>query len=141
MDDLTILRIAPEAISETLWKRVSILLDPAIERSDGRYDNKALLHEILLHKQQLWIIYTGDDDLISAMVTSVISYPLKRYLCVTFVGGEGFLNYVNEVHEELAWYAEKFQCEGIELIGRKGWERALKHLGFENKYTFLSEEF
>ena len=44
------------------------------------------------------------------------------------------------VMEAAEYHAEKHDCDGIEVSGRKGWERVLKPYGYEHKRVKLIKE-
>ena len=66
-------------------------------------------------------------------------YPQRRMLRIWLAAGilPDHLEQVVEVAQE---HANRLQCDGIELEGRRGWERVLKPHGFDYKRAVLIKE-
>jgi len=66
------------------------------------------------------------------------NYPQKRLLRIWLYGGN--LPSIEQVLDAAHEHAKRLQCDGIELDGRKGWERILKPHGFDYKRAVLVKE-
>jgi len=60
----------------------------------------------------------------SVIVTEIVDYP-KRAVCRIWLAG-GEMDELIEAEKSIVEWARSHGCDGMEIIGRKGWERQLK---------------
>ena len=60
----------------------------------------------------------------SVIVTEIVDYP-KRAVCRIWLAG-GDMDELVEAEKSIVEWAKSHGCDGMEIIGRKGWERQLK---------------
>lgn len=60
----------------------------------------------------------------SVIVTEVVDYPQKAVCRIWLAGGE--MDELIEAEKSIVDWAKSHGCSGMEIIGRKGWERQLK---------------
>ena len=60
----------------------------------------------------------------SVIVTEVVDYP-KKSVCRIWLAG-GNMDELVEAEKKIVPWAKSHGCSGMEIIGRKGWERQLK---------------
>lgn len=60
----------------------------------------------------------------SVIVTEVVDYPQKAVCRIWLAGGE--MDELVEAEKSIVEWARSHGCSGMEIIGRKGWERQLK---------------
>jgi len=60
----------------------------------------------------------------SVIVTEVVDYP-KKSVCRIWLAG-GNMDELVEAEKKIVLWAKSHGCSGMEIIGRKGWERQLK---------------
>jgi hypothetical protein len=60
----------------------------------------------------------------SVIVTEIVDYP-KRAVCRIWLAG-GDMDELVEAEKSIVEWAKGHGCDGMEIIGRKGWERQLK---------------
>ena len=122
------------------WDDASGFLERAAEESSGRYSVSSIRQEIDNGRQQLWILFEGEDKMIAALTTMVVSYPLKRVLSVAFCGSNDESNWYRNreiIIDSFRRWAVDRGCNGVEVVGRAGWERVLRPLGFSKTFTTL----
>jgi len=132
--------ILPEYI-DTFWPMAAELLEPAVEMSGGRYDIESVEYLVKNGFNQLWVMYDDDDKIRIAFTTAIENYPRRRMLAITFLGGDDFVNNIGIVDDTLSEWAIAHGCDGAEIMGRKGWERALSPFGFKASYVTVEKEF
>lgn len=76
----------------------------------------------------LWIDDV-DGEIVSIAVTSFIYYP--QYTALRIILTAGSETDWAAATEFLENVAKANRCDTVEILGRKGWERALKSRGFE----------
>ena len=71
-----------------------------------------------------------------AIVTEIVDYP-RRSVCRIWLAG-GDLDELIDAEKDIAQWARSIGCSGMEIIGRKGWQRKLKD--YEPKSTVFVRE-
>ena len=72
----------------------------------------------------------------------VALYPQRRMLRIWLYGGTTDTGRANleAIMEAADYYAAEHECDGIELVGRKGWEKVLRPYGYEYKSVTLIKD-
>lgn len=122
-------RIEPSLLTATDWKRARPHLLAAVELAGGTHDEADLIEGIGRSAYHLWL---GDD---SAILSEIVHYPRLKSHRLFLAGGD--LAELMLMEPELATEARLIGCGRHEIIGRKGWERTLKGLGYGHAATAL----
>tara|TARA_R100000654_G_scaffold6636_3_gene17184 strand:- start:45508 stop:45918 length:411 start_codon:yes stop_codon:yes gene_type:complete len=119
------------------WNRVSVMLEKAIELSNGRHTLETTYESICKGIMQLYGIFTH-KTLTSVFVTQRMVYPAKQVLCVLFCGGKDFITHIEKIVNFFKNLSIMQGCRGVEIIGRKGWTRVNKEykLPFKEKGSY-----
>lgn len=108
-------------------------LQAAIEYDRSRgYDLSDIKDRVMLGDLQLW---RGDDW---AAVTEVLNYPRRRTVLIHLAGGK--LTSMVQANDDLEEFARVMGADYIEIIGRKGWARRLRDMGYEEAAVHLVKE-
>lgn len=113
----------------TLWPQVRPHLEKAAEYTEGRYEVGDILTAITDYGSQLWIAFTPDNTIKGAVVTNFNVYPRKKYLDLTFIGGDDGPAWKEPMIDILRRWAHDTGCDGVELVGRAGWAKIFKEDG------------
>jgi len=124
-----------------IWDETSSVLDRSIGTAHGRYSLDHIAHEIMTGEQHLWVVFDDDKKVISALTTKFVSYPGKRLLAGQFLGGERIMRWRDSMLETLERWAVDNNCDGMEMTGRRGFERILKPHGWTPEYTVFEKMF
>ena len=124
-----------------IWDEASSALDRSTGTAHGRYSLDHIAHEIMIGEQHLWIVFDDDKKVISALTTKFVSYPGKRLLAGQFLGGERIMRWRDSMLETLERWAVDNNCDGMEMTGRRGFERILKPHGWTPEYTVFEKMF
>ena len=119
-------------------------LNRAAKESYGRYTIFDIRNEIISGKQQLWILFYGDNEMMMAATTMICFYPRKTTLCVMFLGSNDdtlWAKYRELVVGKFESFAKDNGCDGIECTGREGWARVLEPFGWKKSFTVLEKNF
>ena len=118
------------------WERSKPFLANALEQSGNEYTVDDVLREI---EDDHAIFYPVENG---ATVFRLANYPRKRMLRIWLFGGAVGTGRANleAVMEAADFHAEEHECDGIELVGRRGWEKVLKPYGYEHKRVMLIKE-
>ncbi|MGY6283610.1 hypothetical protein ACXIT0_11990 [Methylorubrum extorquens] len=106
-----------------------ILLE-ALAHGDGRVNEALLVAQLVRGNYQLWRTEN------SAGVTQINENPFNKCLFIFLAGGD--LSEIEHIAGPVIeqWAADQ-GCTSIILSGRRGWERALRPLGYEFQSTNL----
>jgi hypothetical protein len=128
--------VVPAEGVDLFWERVAPLLAPALLYSGGRIDADALYEGLILRRYLLWVVM--DDDVIqAAFATRTAAYPRRRMLAVDCAGGSRMREWLDLVQQTFRNYARDTDCDGVEMYGRPGWERALSRYGWKRTMVIM----
>jgi len=132
--------IVPEEHVHAIWPRVLPMLQPAIDRADGRISADTVLQGLISRTHLLWLI-SFEDQIAAAFTTRVARYPLKQMLVIECLGGEKLNEWAQSTTEMLRSFAKDYGLDGIEMFGRDGWSRALKPYGWKHSMVVCEIDF
>lgn len=121
------------------WSRVRKLLIPAIERTNGRWNEAFVLASLVLNEQSLWIVLDDDKEVVGAVTTEIIEYPLKRVFALNFTGGTDWEEWNPEAFLIFNKFAVEAGCDLIEFTARAGFWKWFKEDGFERTSSFYEK--
>lgn len=122
------------------WPAAMKLLQPAVERSKGRWNMGALLAALCQGRQQLWLAF-DDEKLYGAMTTQIMEYPGCKMVAAHFLGGEQFDLWCDRLLDVLEEFAKNHDCKGVEATARHGFWPFFKRRGYGRAYTVYDCEF
>ena len=131
---------------EECWDEAEACLAKACEVSGGRTSIDSLRAEVESGHQTLWLLHKGTDGMMAAATTCFTDYPDRRLLTISFFGSHDsnsrpvWYNDRDVVVSTLSRWAKGNGCDGIEIIGRRGWAKALEPLGFKVSSTIMEAE-
>ena len=115
------------------WERSKPFLANALEESGNEYTVDDVLRDI---KDDHAIFYPTKKG---ASVFRIALYPRKRMLRIWLAGGD-MESSIDSILEAAEYHATKHECDGIEVLGRRGREKVLKPYGYEHKRVMLIKE-
>lgn len=103
------------------------------------WTEEALYEMVMRDGIQVWVV--GDEGSFHLVVfTQVLHYPANRIFHTMLMFGNGFLRAFPSLQATFEDYADKAGCTMAETVGRKGWERVLRPLGFEPTQVVLHKK-
>jgi hypothetical protein len=123
--------LVPKEHVLTIWPQVERFMDMAAEYTYGRYDTDDILTAITDYDHHLWVAFNVGGPLLGAVVTSFRYYPKKKYLDLTFLGGDSGFSWKDPMLKVLQHWAYDNECDGIESSGRPGWSKVFKEDGYK----------
>lgn len=133
--------VQPDSVS-LIWKHVESFLGEAVKYSDGRHDINLVRSTTSSGVAQLWAMISRDGEavrIIGAAVTEVRNYPGKPRLAVLLCGGIEMNLWLADLIERFKLFAQFHDLDGIEFVGRPGWEKVLTEYGFKKRKCVLME--
>jgi Uri superfamily endonuclease len=83
-----IVTLVPHHYMGTIWNDVEKYLQKAVKRSKGRWTIDYLKNAIKKAEQELWVIFTEEDnEIIGAATTEFVYYPNSKKVAVQYLGG------------------------------------------------------
>lgn len=101
------------------FERVAHHIDNALYFANNTHDAAQVLDAVLCGKAQFWPV--GEA---SVIVTEVVDYPQKSICRIWLAGGN--MDELIEAEKDICEWAKEQGCSGMEIIGRKGWEKQLR---------------
>jgi len=122
---------------DAVWPLAAPLLEPAVGLSEGRYDMDAVRASLDKRHSLLWVVYADSLDVVAAFTTREARYPCASFLSVDFLGGGQMNEWVSKADEVLSNFARDAGLAGVEMVGRKGWAKALGAFGWRENAVML----
>ena len=116
------------------WRDIEKVLAPAMRFSQGKYQLTDIYEDVRSNYAQAWIAESS-AQIHGVAITQIVRYPRKVMLFITMLAGKDFCLWDNIVNDCLIPYAKQHGCDGIEFLGRPGWDRRAKPLGFNPALT------
>jgi|TARA_R110000803_G_C11957997_1_gene318394 hypothetical protein len=137
---LNIITAIPSDKILMLWDEVSPLLYPAVERSHGRWTMQTLLAALKEGRQQLWIVFEGEEPIKGVGTTEILDYPNRKMLAVQYLGGKGLDTWGLSFLDIIEDFAKAAGCSGIEATARKGFWKWFQERDYQDAYTVFEKE-
>ena len=122
--------IHPTQVAE-VWLEAAPILKPAMLESGDRSSMPDILNRLLNNELTLWLAVNDDGVIVGTSASRVTDYARTRLLTVELVAGKDLDTWIDPMHEELKKWAILADCDGLELYGRKGWERRLRNYNWK----------
>lgn len=100
------------------WDRCKRYIEDALEYAGGSHSIDDVRDFVLAGKAQFHPLP------ISCIITEIVDYPQKSMCRIWLAGGN--LEELMQAEKSIAHWAKSIGCDGMEIVGRKGWSRQLK---------------
>lgn len=97
------------------------------------YKPQTVFDRCLKGAMQCWALSNGEIQLI--IVSEIIHYDTGKVLRFIAAFGTGIDRYLEAAKDVFPRVARSQGCTGYEVIGRDGWGKKLKPLGFKRRFT------
>jgi len=121
---------------DSYWDRVEGYIAEACVTMNGRMIAQDIEDDLRSGDMQLWLCMEN-NKIYGVIVTEIYSTRRKKYAKVNIVTGYNFRRWIY-LYKELEGWAKANNCDGIETIARKGWD---KFLDWKQTHIFLEKEF
>jgi hypothetical protein len=126
--------LIPEENAAQVWPLVEPLIERATLYSDGLLNAGDMRKGIEDGSRQLWVIW-GDNRALAGLVTEIINDTCFIWA----IGGERMSEWL-PLHKQLEAWAKANGCDAVHFFGRQGWERVLRHEGYERRLVVMRKE-
>jgi hypothetical protein len=121
--------MVPTQYVDQCWPKIEDYIQKAAEYTYGRFTAGNIYDLVAEGDYQLWVAM-NHQSIIGAVVTSVVTYPQRKLLCMQFCGGEDLKDWKDPMLALLRRFAKDVGCDGIESTARPGWAKIFKNDGF-----------
>jgi hypothetical protein len=122
--------MVPPAYVDTCWDKVEPFAEKAAEYTYGRYTTNNIYERAKDESYQMWVAYDG-DIFKGVVITEVVTYPQRKLLSMHFCGGIQLKEWKSPMLKLLQLFARDMGCDGIESVGRPGWEKVFREDGYK----------
>jgi hypothetical protein len=143
---LTPTLVPPEDLNRA-WLAVLPYVRRLIEEiSGGRMTELSLYRDISEGGSQLWVVFDENDDnkLVAFVITRLVQYEKIKMVCIDHLAGDKLFEWMQPMYELIErWAREVAEADGVEVLGRPGWERAFEKIGypFKKRFTLIERIF
>lgn len=131
--------VKPEMIP-LVWVTVEPMIQAAVDHSHGELSTEVILQRLLDQEMLLLTVCEGSKIMASVTVEKREFQTGKNILNVTTAGGSDLHIWMKFLDEVLDNLARDYGCEEVVIVGRAGWERMLKNIGYGKLHTVMSRK-
>ena len=119
---------------DVYWDKVKNWIHKVVKQSHGRH-SLFTTYELLKKGTMTMFLVEEKNKFCAVYVVQTIYYPAKIVLGILFCGGSKIIKNVKQIENFFIQFAKKNNCEGLEIMGRKGWDRVIKNNNLNFKKT------
>ena len=121
--------------------KIDKYLDKVIPYTGGRYAREDILEGIENRILDLWVPINVEKNTVDGVVvTQFTVYPRKKVFTILLCCGDYLSEWYSPLFELLYQVASLNKCDLAEVLGRKGWVRKLKDIGFKQSMWIVERE-
>ena len=129
--------LVPVSEITKIWNKIEPLVDKVIPYTYGRMITVDVLHSLIINHYHLWVIYKEKDEIEAIAITEFMKYPRKTVLLINFISGDKLDDWMKELDRVLVKFSKESGCDFLEACGRSGWERKVKKIGWQKRFTIV----
>jgi len=119
-----------------VWPRVSHHVMAAVDYVDSGFNERDIVKRLLTRDMQLWVV--GEYQ--AACVTQITIYPQHTVCMVVALGGDGLVEWFDELMGTIESWAKEQGCKYVEEFGRKGWRKVGAKRGYKETYLVMRKQ-
>ena len=131
--------LVPVSEITKIWNKIEPLVDKVIPYTYGRMITVDVLHSLIINHYHLWVIYKEKDEIEAIAITEFMKYPRKTVLLINFISGDKLDDWMKELDRVLVKFSKESGCDFLEACGRSGWERKVKKIGWQKRFTIVEK--
>jgi hypothetical protein len=93
----------------------------------------------MARKMQMWVVGADPHDIKGVIITQIIDYPERRACRYVLVAGWDAAEWI-EYDQVISVWAKEAGAEMMEAVGRPGWLRMMKKLGWSSTMRLYERE-
>lgn len=119
------LRQIPKDMLAEFWPVILKHVETGCAYSGGRFTPDAILAAGTTGEMQVFLAVRGDTEIVGVGVTCLSHYPTGLKVCDVLIVGGATAGLWADMQHPLTRWAKGEGCERIQMVGRKGWGKAL----------------
>ena len=116
------------------WKKISEILKPAVEYNGTL--NLLNVYELVKSGLAKLFVAVKEKQIFAAFLVERVKGINKNYLRVVLAAGEPMKEWIGPLIKLMDGLSAAENVEFYEMIGRPGWKRALKDIGYESAMVY-----
>ena len=121
-------------IMDYQWDTVCDILTPAVKRNETL--NMLNVYELVKTGLARLFVAIKEKEIFAAFMVEKVKGMTKTYLRVVLAAGEPMKEWIGPFIDLMDNLAQSAGCPFYEMIGRPGWKRALKDIGYESEMIY-----
>lgn len=122
------------------WDELYSKLKLAVDHANGELDEPSVKYQV--EEGDLLVAAVYEDEQLLAVVAFelLLFHTDKRVLNIQLAGGDSLDLWFERMDEVAQNIARARECTEVYIVGRAGWQRKLKQLGYSTVHTVLHKE-
>jgi hypothetical protein len=137
---MKILYVSPDNVG-TVWPMFKEYAERVLPLTRKRRCATQFLLDLMRNVEMLLVVMGEDGKVIGFCSTAITNYDQIKMLQVRMLAGDFFSDWIDDMHETLEKFAMENNCDGMELIGRRGWVRKLDRFGWREAFVTVEKRF
>jgi len=113
---------------EHYWPRIEAELEAEPELWNNWWTLEAIFEGVINEVIQVWVV-SSKEKIQAIFMSNIVCAPAGRILQVFWMRGHLPPGAVNQISLSLDHFGQHHNCFRLSVIGRRGWERILRHVG------------
>lgn len=130
---MKILYVNPDNVGAA-WPMFKEYADRVLPLTKKRRCATKFLFDLMSGMEMLWVVMS-ESKIVGFCTSAITVYDGVKMLQVRMLGGDRFSEWIDDMHESLEKFARENGCDGMELIGRRGWVRKLDRFGWREAFV------
>lgn len=134
------IQFPPPELALQHWDELYAFMKLAVDHSNGELDEVSCKYQV--EEGDLLVAAVYDDEKLVAVVCFelLVFTTGKRALNIQLAGGASLDEWFERMDDIAQALARARDCSEVYIVGRAGWQRKLKQLGYETAHTVLHKE-
>lgn len=134
-----VLYVSPVNTGAT-WPMIKKYVDRVLPLTRRRRMANNFLFDMINGEETLLVVQ-GEEGIIGFCSCCFVNYDDIRMLQVKMLAGDRFDDWIEPMHDAIEKMARENECDGMELIGRRGWVRKLASFGWREAFVTCEKRF
>ncbi len=136
---MNILTVEP-SIAIQHWEELYQFLKLGVDHSNGELDEATVKEQVASGNLLVAAVY-DESRLVAAVAFEMITFTTgKKVINIQLAGGDSLDAWFEQMDEIAQLIAKARDCDDVYIVGRAGWQRKLKQLGYQTVHTVLHKE-
>ena len=122
------------------WDEIEPFVSAAVDESNGELTIESVKSKVEAGEIAIATVFS-DDTLVAAISFDIVEFDSGlRAINIQCAGGTMMDQWFEEVEAIANCLAKSHNCSKIYIIGRQGWARQMKGLGYKKVHTVIAKE-